>query len=131
MTRTRLRKAALTMAAAGIVSAGAAAISAAASTGAAAPVPAGVVVIHPDAIHAGKASSSPYTTAQCEQKVHIACYGPGQLRQAYNVWPLYRKGITGKGTTIVIVDSYGSPTINTISASSTPPTSSRLLPRSK
>jgi subtilase family serine protease len=101
----------LALAAAGVVSAGAAAISAPAATRRAVRVPAGIVAIHPDAIHVGKASSSPYTTSECERKAHIACYGPGQLRQAYNIWPLYRKGITGAGTTIVIVDSYGSPTI--------------------
>ncbi|MGA2529957.1 MAG: S53 family peptidase [Acidimicrobiales bacterium] len=69
------------------------------------------VVIRPDAIHAARGFSSPATTAECKQKIHISCYGAGQIRQAYNVWPLYRKGITGKGETIVIVDSYGSPTI--------------------
>ena len=69
------------------------------------------VVIRPEAIHVGHAFSGPVSTAVCEKKIHIACYGPGQLRQAYNVWPLYRKGITGTGETIVIVDSYGSPTI--------------------
>ena len=31
--------------------------------------------------------------------------------QAYNLNPLYQEGITGKGRTIVIVDSFGSPTI--------------------
>ncbi|MFZ0001270.1 MAG: S53 family peptidase, partial [Trebonia sp.] len=41
----------------------------------------------------------------------IACYQPGQLRKAYNLPPLYGKGITGTGQTIVIVDSFGSPTI--------------------
>ena len=34
-----------------------------------------------------------------------------QYRVAYNLNPLYRQGITGAGKTIVIVDSYGSPTI--------------------
>jgi len=36
---------------------------------------------------------------------------PYQIRAAYNLPPLYRKGITGKGETIVIVDPFGSPTI--------------------
>jgi subtilase family serine protease len=53
----------------------------------------------------------PFTTAQCERAYGIACYSPGQLRAAYDLPPLYRKGITGKGQTIVIVDSFGSPTI--------------------
>jgi subtilase family serine protease len=36
---------------------------------------------------------------------------PQQVRRAYNVGPLLAKGIDGKGQTIVIVDSFGSPTI--------------------
>ena len=34
-----------------------------------------------------------------------------QIRTAYHLPALYAKGITGKGKTIVIVDSFGSPTI--------------------
>jgi subtilase family serine protease len=55
--------------------------------------------------------AQPPTTAQCETLFGIACYGPGQLQQAYNMKPLYRAGLTGRGKTIVIVDSFGSPTI--------------------
>ena len=29
---------------------------------------------------------------QCERAFRIACYTPGQLRQAYDVWPLYERG---------------------------------------
>jgi subtilase family serine protease len=54
---------------------------------------------------------SPPTTAQCEQMFGIACYGPLQFEQAYNMKPLYRAGLTGAGKTIVIVDAFGSPTI--------------------
>lgn len=38
-------------------------------------------------------------------------YTPAQIRMAYSVKPLLRRGIDGKGTSIVIVDSFGSPTI--------------------
>lgn len=55
--------------------------------------------------------SSPLSIEQCRTKWKIACYSPIQYRQAYNLNPLYKSGITGKGRTIVIVDSYGSPTI--------------------
>ncbi|MEU6221843.1 S53 family peptidase [Streptomyces sp. NPDC047022] len=55
--------------------------------------------------------SSPLTSAQCQAKWKINCYNPLQYRNAYNLNALYRKGITGKGRTIVIVDSFGSPTI--------------------
>jgi subtilase family serine protease len=51
------------------------------------------------------------TTAQCEQQFQVACYVPAQLQKAYNLAPLFKKGITGKGRTIAIVDSFGSPTI--------------------
>jgi subtilase family serine protease len=33
------------------------------------------------------------------------------LQQAFNLRGLYRKGITGRGQTIIIVDSFGSPTV--------------------
>jgi subtilase family serine protease len=36
---------------------------------------------------------------------------PAQLARAYNLGPLRRRGIDGAGQTIVIVDSFGSPTI--------------------
>jgi subtilase family serine protease len=55
----------------------------------------------------------PPTTAQCELSFGFACYGPNQIRSAYHTPALYAKGITGKGTTILIVDSFGSPTIRT------------------
>jgi subtilase family serine protease len=50
-------------------------------------------------------------TSVCVSKVHYRCYTPLQYRKAYNLAPLYKSGITGKGRTIVIVDSFGSPTI--------------------
>ncbi len=36
---------------------------------------------------------------------------PAQVRTAYDLGPLYSRGITGMGQTIVIVDPFGSPTI--------------------
>lgn len=36
---------------------------------------------------------------------------PAQLRTAYDLWPLYARGIDGKGQTIVIVVPFGSPVI--------------------
>jgi subtilase family serine protease len=77
----------------------------------AAKVPAPLVRISPDAIHAAGPSSRPPTTASCERDYHIACYSPGQIRQAYQLPALADRGITGAGQTIVIVDSFGSPTI--------------------
>jgi hypothetical protein len=48
---------------------------------------------------------SPPTTTQCEAAIQIACYGPLQYEQAYNMKPLYNAGLTGAGKTIVIVGS--------------------------
>lgn len=51
------------------------------------------------------------TTAQCESQFQIACYDAAQFEQAYGLDPLYHAGLDGAGKTIVIVDSFGSPTI--------------------
>lgn len=56
-------------------------------------------------------AGSPLSIDECQAIWHINCYSPLQYRQAYDLNPLYRAGITGKGRTIVIVDSFGSPTI--------------------
>jgi subtilase family serine protease len=56
-------------------------------------------------------ASQPLTTAQCEAQYGVACYQGPELQVAYDLAPLFRRGITGAGETIVIVDSYGSPTI--------------------
>ena len=53
----------------------------------------------------------PATQAQCEALFTAPCYGPDQFQTAYNEQPLFNAGITGAGQTIVIVDSFGSPTI--------------------
>jgi len=59
--------------------------------------------------------AQPPTTAQCEAPppagAGIACYNPAQFQQAYDLNPLYHAGLDGAGKTIVIVDSFGSPTI--------------------
>ncbi len=59
---------------------------------------------------AGKMSQPP-TTAECEAEYGIACYQVFQLQRAYNLAPLFSKGIEGQGETIVIVDAFGSPSI--------------------
>jgi subtilase family serine protease len=71
-----------------------------------------VVRIFPNVIRIpGAPRQSPLTTAECKNSLGIACYQPSQLRTAYHLPALYSKGITGKGETIAIVDSFGSPTI--------------------
>src|SRR5580693_6244132 len=89
--------------------------SAAPTAPTAAPVvqaPVAQVTVRPDAIRLSVAPTrKPSTTAQCEKADGIACFDPGQLRTAYHLPSLYAKGVTGKGVTIMIVDSFGSPTI--------------------
>jgi subtilase family serine protease len=76
------------------------------------PVTVSPVIVSPGAIRLPVApAGQPPTTQQCERADGIACYGPGQLRSAYQLPPLYAKGVTGKGVTIMIVDPFGSPTI--------------------
>ncbi|HET7018562.1 MAG TPA: S53 family peptidase [Streptosporangiaceae bacterium] len=70
-----------------------------------------LVLISPDYRHVVGAQAAPPTTAFCEKHFGIACYLPRQVQRAYRLPALYRRGITGKGQTIVIVDSYGSPTV--------------------
>jgi subtilase family serine protease len=41
----------------------------------------------------------------------LFCYGPAAIRSAYGVDQLIARGFTGKGQTIVIIDAFGSPTV--------------------
>ena len=97
--------------AAGVAAAVAGSTSAAAAGGAAAVAATATVSISPAAVHLRDAAAAPPTTAFCEAHYKIACYEPAQIQQAYNLGPLFSKGVTGKGQTIVIVNSYGSPTV--------------------
>jgi len=59
---------------------------------------------------------APQTIAQCQADFGINCYTPVQYRVAYDLNRLYSgaatgRAITGAGETIVIVDAFGSPTI--------------------
>lgn len=54
---------------------------------------------------------APPTSARCVQALGLACYWPQQIQRAYHLRSLYGKGFNGKGSTIVIVDPLGSPTI--------------------
>jgi subtilase family serine protease len=52
----------------------------------------------------------PLSTSECKTAYGISCYGAKQLQDAYNMAPLYRRGLNGRGSTIVILIPYGSPT---------------------
>jgi subtilase family serine protease len=93
---------------------GLASLSAQGAAAAAAAAPAAqraAVTVQPGIQHVGRVEKQPPTTAGCEAAFKIACYEPGQIEQAYNLWPLYSQGVSGRGSTIVIVDSFGSPSI--------------------
>ncbi len=53
----------------------------------------------------------PPTTSYCLANFGIHCYSPAQFEKAYDLGPLHSHGIDGRGQTIAIVDSFGSPTI--------------------
>lgn len=57
------------------------------------------------------AFAAPPTNSRCLAALGVHCYGPPQFAAAYNLTPLHDAHIDGRGTTIVIVDAFGSPTI--------------------
>jgi subtilase family serine protease len=56
-------------------------------------------------------AQQPPTTAQCLAEYGVPCYDPQQMRAAYGVDSLINAGYTGAGETIVLIESYGSPTL--------------------
>ena len=60
--------------------------------------------------HVFVGGQAPPTTAACQANIGIACYAPFQLQKAYDLNSLYSGGWDGTGSTIAIVDSFGSPT---------------------
>jgi subtilase family serine protease len=73
--------------------------------------PTSLVAIQPGARATYASAAGPMTTAQCLQQFHLRCYWPAQLQKAYGLLPLFGEGVDGAGQTIIIVDSFGSPTI--------------------
>src|SRR5579859_3782901 len=59
----------------------------------------------------GQTLSFPPDTTYCRTNIGISCYQPAQFQQAYDLKPLFDQGLNGAGSTIVIVDAFGSPTI--------------------
>src|SRR5690349_7411276 len=62
-------------------------------------------------VHLNSADGVPPTTKDCRQQLGILCYDPAQMQTAYNLNALFNHGLDGTGSTIVIVDPFGSPTI--------------------
>ena len=61
--------------------------------------------------HKFAATTGPPTSTQCIATYGIACYSPMDMRRQYTFTGAYAKGANGAGQTIVIFDSFGSPTI--------------------
>jgi subtilase family serine protease len=53
----------------------------------------------------------PPTDAFCRATFGVPCYSPQEIRTAYGMNGLINSGMVGAGETIIIIDSYGSPTI--------------------
>lgn len=74
-----------------------------------------VITVRPTPFHHVVAKNTtlsfPPDTNWCLDNYDIRCYQPAQLQKAYDLSPLFKRGITGKGKTIIIVDAFGSPTI--------------------
>jgi subtilase family serine protease len=67
------------------------------------------IAIGPQAIPVGSPGEA---TFSCQMPgAPLICYSPSQIRRAYNIQPLLDQGFTGAGKTIVIIDSFQSPTI--------------------
>jgi subtilase family serine protease len=57
------------------------------------------------------ASLQPPPDAFCRANFGVPCYSPQQIQNAYGLTPILQAGYTGAGQTIIIIDSFGSPTI--------------------
>ena len=60
---------------------------------------------------ASKSSAQAPPDGLCRQFFGIPCYSPQEIQNAYGLTPLLSAGYTGIGQTIIIIDSFGSPTI--------------------
>jgi subtilase family serine protease len=62
-------------------------------------------------VELARAGTQAPTDAYCRATAGTPCYSPQEMRRAYGVDRLVNKGYDGAGQTIVIFDSFGSPTI--------------------
>lgn len=77
----------------------------------AAAAPSGAAVDGPSLAALVTPFPSPPSPGQCVENWGVPCFSPQVIESVYGMTPLYTRGLTGKGRTIVIVDSFGSPTI--------------------
>lgn len=57
------------------------------------------------------AAGGPPTDAQCRHQTGQPCYSPQEIRHAYGIDAFLQHGDDGTGQSIVLIDSFGSPTI--------------------
>lgn len=69
------------------------------------------VLARPQYIYAGSIPNSGGSLSCQQPGASVRCYGPAQIRAAYNVQQLINRGVTGAGRTIVIIDAFQSPSI--------------------
>jgi subtilase family serine protease len=77
------------------------------------PVPKTSAIHSPQLAERHSSTTAYLTESQClaTSSIRLPCYDPAQIQAAYDEGPLFAKGVDGRGQTIVIVDSFGSPTI--------------------
>jgi subtilase family serine protease len=100
--------AAIVLTAAGVILPAAGGAASAASPPANGPGAVPLVLVGPEV---GTSAAQPPTGAECLKATGLACYRPSDLQAQYDFGPLYAKHDNGSGQTIVIFDSFGSPTI--------------------
>ncbi|HKV83901.1 MAG TPA: S53 family peptidase [Ktedonobacterales bacterium] len=69
------------------------------------------VSVHPDMQPAGTPSNAVFSCQTNRGPGQIICYSPQQIYQAYNINGLHNDGVTGAGRTIVIIDAFQNPTM--------------------
>ncbi|HET9050925.1 MAG TPA: S53 family peptidase [Candidatus Dormibacteraeota bacterium] len=87
-------------------------VAASASVGGSPGRAASPVVLHPTVAeyYQETTGTTPPTEAQCQAEAR-RCFTPQAIQSAYDLGPLYARGLDGAGVTIAIVDSFGSDTI--------------------
>ena len=114
MTRSSRRRSALSLTFALAVASVAAVLAATAGTSSAQRgrmVPASGPAAFHQAIGRPLAGAHGAVLFGCQTTAPPICYGPDQIRAAYGVQSLIDHHLDGRGTTIAVVDAYGSPTI--------------------
>ena len=89
----------------------AASLAATVSSAAAAPPGALAIPLHGTPVVSTASGKAAPTDAQCRAQIGVPCYNPQEIRTAYGLNALINNGYDGRGQTIVIIDSYGSPTV--------------------